>query len=89
MTWDMAGEIASAVLLLGGTGYMILRALKERKARKVGMKANPTRCIDAEKRIRALEICEAETKVKLDGIDDKLDSVASDVKDLIRLHVKP
>lgn len=89
MTWATAGEIASAVLLLGGTFYMILRALRERRAKKSGLSANPTRCIEAEKRIHALEICSAETKVKLIDIDDKLDLVAADVKDLIKLHVKP
>lgn len=89
MDWATIGEIASAILLLGGTGYMVMRALKERKAKKVGLAANPTRCIEAEKRIHALEICSAETSVKLQGIDDKLDGVASDVKDLIKLHVKP
>ena len=67
---------------------MILRALKERKAKKYGLPANPTRCIDAEKRITSLEICSAAVKEKLEGIDDKVDLLTTDVKRILDLHLK-
>lgn len=84
----MVGEISGAVLVAGGAMFMVIKALKERKATKAGLGPNPTRCIEAEKRITAVEICAAEVKVQIAGIDKKVDTVHDDVKRLLELHLK-
>jgi hypothetical protein len=89
MDWKTVGDIAGAVIIVGGILFGVIRYLKSIKAKKAGLAANPTRCIDHDHRIVALEVCMGETKAKLDGIDKKVDDVSEDVKTLITMHLKP
>jgi hypothetical protein len=87
MNWELAGKIASAIVVVGGVVFMVFRALKERRAQAGGLKKNPTRCIEAEKRIVAVELCQAKTEVELRSIKEKIEGVGADVKTLIDLHL--
>jgi len=80
-------EVASAIVVVGGSAFMVMRALKERKARKAGLRSNPDRCLEAEKRITTLEVCSAGLKEKVDAIDSKTDDIKDDLKTLIKMHL--
>ena len=88
MEWKSVGEIASAVLVVGSTSFMVQRWWKERKAKKAGLPQNPKRCIDAEKRINSLEICSEKTGVEITAIKEDVKEVKADVKTLLTLHLK-
>ena len=86
--WKLVGDIAGAVLVMGGTVFMLIRTFKNLQASRAGLKGNPTRCINHEDRIKNLEICNAKIESKLASIDEKVDTVSDDLKSLIKLHLK-
>lgn len=88
MEWKSVGEIASAILILGSTSFMIHRWVKERKAKKAGLQQNPKRCIDEANRITALEIGNARIGVEVSAIKEDVTEVKADVKTLLGLHLK-
>ena len=75
-------EFAAGIVGLAALVMFVLKGYKEWKAQSKGLAPNPTRCEDHEARLRGVEhICTE--------VGTQLDSIQTDVKTLLALHIKP
>jgi hypothetical protein len=92
MNFALIKEIATIIGIIAAivVGIVIgIRQVKEKKARRGGLQANPKRCEDHEGRLRTVEAVSIALGPTVSAIKEDVSEIKTDVKDLIKLHLKP
>ena len=92
MSLKLIIDIAIGVLSLATAIVVFAARRKEGAARKLGLAANPRRCLQHEERMTAIETRAAGASgsqtSRLDGLSKQIELVGEDVQHLIRMHMK-
>jgi len=88
--WVLIEKCAAAAVYVAGSLYIVMKYVKETKARKQGLEGNPTRCLRHESSIKILEgrISNVESSVEaLPRIEETLHHMQCTIDTLLNLHL--
>ena len=92
MNWDLIIKLGIGLITLATAAIVAIHKIKEAKAQRAGLAANPERCLKHEERMsvieqKALTAIEV-SNVHFSGIREKLTDIDGNVKTLLNIHLK-
>lgn len=92
VNWDLILKLGIGLVTLVTATVVAIHKIREAKAQKAGLAANPERCLKHEERMsiieeKALGVLST-ANMHFSGIEKQLGSIGDDVKTLLKIHLE-